>query len=57
MTIDIQIMLTFYLFMLICVATNNDMTIQSFKSQISMVMMSGVGWLLFKGVQFINSFI
>jgi len=57
MTIDIQIMLTFYLFMLICVATNNDMTIQSFKSQITMVMMSGVGWLLFKGVQLINSFI
>lgn len=57
MTIDIQIMLTFYLFMLICVATNKDMSIREFKSQVLMVMMSGVGWLLFKGVQFINSFI
>lgn len=57
MTIDIQILLTFYMFMVICVASNNEMSIKEFKSQFLMVMMSMIGWLMFKGIQFISSFI
>ncbi|AHK11152.1 hypothetical protein S14_40 [Shewanella sp. phage 1/4] len=57
MVIDIQVLLTFYIFLLVCVATNKDMQVREFKSQILIVMMSAIGWLMFKCIQFISSFI
>jgi len=56
MSIDIQVMLTFFIFMIICVATNKDMSVKEFKSQILMVMMSGIGWAIFKLINIANGF-
>lgn len=56
MSIDIQVMLTFFIFMIICVATNKEMSVKEFKSQILMVMMSGIGWAIFKLISIVNGF-
>jgi len=56
MSIDIQVMLTFFIFMIICVATNKEMSVKEFKSQILMVMMSGIGWAIFKLINIVNGF-
>jgi hypothetical protein len=57
MTIDIQVLLTFYIFMLLCVASNKEMRVKEFKAQFMMVGLSVIGWCLFKMVELFSGFI
>jgi hypothetical protein len=52
-----ELFVAFYLFMLLCVATNKEMSVKSFSTQILMVVMSGVGMLLFFLVDWVNKLV
>ena len=57
MAIDIQVLLTFYIFMLLCVATNKEMSVKEFKSQFMVVGLSVIGWCIFKMVELFSGLI
>lgn len=57
MTIDIQVMLAFYLFMVLAVASNPEQKISSFKSQFMMVGMTVIGWVIFSLITIIITFL
>jgi hypothetical protein len=52
-----ELFVAFYLFMLLCVVTNKEMSIKSFSTQLLMVAMSGVGMLLFFLVDWVNKLV
>lgn len=57
MTFDMQVIISFYLFMLCAVASNKEQSVKSFKSQFMMVGMSCIGYVIFLLVQMVSGFI
>lgn len=55
--IDIQVLITFYLFMSIAVKISDSMKWMSFMTQLSLMFMTGVGMMMFKAIGTIVEFI
>lgn len=55
--IEIQVLITFYVFLSVAVKISDSMKWLSFMTQLSLMFMTGVGMIMFTGVGWIMDFI
>lgn len=55
--IDIQVLITFYIFLSVAVKISDSLKWLSFMTQLSLIFMTGVGMMMFKAIGTIVEFI